>query len=78
VVQRLPVKITLTEPPPPDLPLRVGLSVEASIDISSRGGPRLSSLLQQQAQKNEAHEDARARELVDLTTSPAVRSRTGK
>lgn len=51
VVQRLPIKITLTEPPPPDLPLRVGLSVEAAIDISHRDGPRLTSLLQAQEQK---------------------------
>ena len=39
VVQRLPVKIVFTEPLPPELPLRVGLSVEVSIDISNGGGP---------------------------------------
>lgn len=54
VVQRLPVRITLTEPPPPDLPLRVGLSVEAAIDISNHDGPRLRSLLQEQEQKERA------------------------
>src|SRR5262249_1144146 len=78
VVQRLPVKITLTEPPPPELPLRVGLSVEASIDISNREGSRLSSLLQQQAQKDEEHDDACPRHLVDLATSLATISQAGK
>ena len=71
VVQRLPVKITLTEPPPPDLPLRVGLSVEASIDISSQDGPRLSSLLQEQGQKEGTPGNAHAWELTDLTIAPA-------
>ena len=71
VVQRLPVKITLTEPPPPDLPLRVGLSVEASIDISSQDGPRLSSLLQEQGQKEGTPGNAHAWELTDLTIAPS-------
>ena len=71
VVQRLPVKITLTDPPPPDLPLRVGLSVEASIDISSQDGPRLSSLLQEQGQKEGTPGNAHAWELTDLTIAPS-------
>lgn len=70
VVQRLPVKITLTEPPPSDLPLRVGLSVEASIDISNHDGSRLSSLLQEQGQKEGAPSDTRARKPTDLTIAP--------
>ncbi len=78
VVQRLPVKITLTEPPPPDLPLRVGLSVEASIDISHREGSRLSSLLQEQAHPSEVHSAARAWEPVDLNTPPAAFTQAGK
>src|SRR5207245_1647620 len=45
VVQRLPVKITLEEPPPADKPLRMGFSVEVSIDTSNRQGRLLSSLL---------------------------------
>lgn len=60
VVQRVPVKITLTEPPPPDLPLRVGLSVETSIDISNREGSRLNSLLQEQAQSGKESPASRA------------------
>ena len=71
VVQRLPVKITLTEPLPPDLPLRVGLSVEASIDISNHDGPRLSSLLQEQGQKEGTPGNAHAWELTDLTIAPS-------
>jgi membrane fusion protein, multidrug efflux system len=46
VVQRVPVKIVLNDPPPPDKPLRIGLSVEVSIDIGNTGGPLLTSTLQ--------------------------------
>ena len=77
VVQRLPVKITLSEPPPPDLPLRVGLSVEASIDISNHDGSRLSSLLQEQGQKEGTPGDARAWELTDLTIAPTKVAHVG-
>ncbi|HEV8715562.1 MAG TPA: HlyD family secretion protein [Candidatus Binatia bacterium] len=51
VVQRLPVKITLAEPPPADKPLRIGLSVEVTINTSDRQGPLLSSLLQDERQR---------------------------
>jgi membrane fusion protein (multidrug efflux system) len=34
VVQRVPVRITLVDPPA-DLPLRVGLSVTATVDVGS-------------------------------------------
>jgi membrane fusion protein, multidrug efflux system len=78
VVQRLPVKITLSEPPPPDLPLRVGLSVEAAIDISNHDGPRLRSLLQEQGQKEGALGAARAREPTGLTTAPTKVSQVGQ
>jgi membrane fusion protein (multidrug efflux system) len=46
VVQRVPVKVVLNEPPPPDKPLRMGLSVEVTIDIANTNGPLLSSTLQ--------------------------------
>ena len=46
VVQRLPVKIVLEGEPPPDKPLRLGLSVEVAIDISDTRGPLLSSIVQ--------------------------------
>jgi membrane fusion protein (multidrug efflux system) len=46
VVQRVPVKIELNQPPPLDKPLRVGLSVEVTIDISNTSGPLLTSTLQ--------------------------------
>jgi membrane fusion protein (multidrug efflux system) len=47
VVQRVPVKIVLNSPPPPDKPLRIGLSVEVAVDISDTSGPLLTSALQQ-------------------------------
>lgn len=46
VVQRVPVKIVLNSPPPPDKPLRIGLSVEVEVDISDTRGPLLTSTLQ--------------------------------
>jgi membrane fusion protein (multidrug efflux system) len=47
VVQRVPVKIVLNSPAPADKPLRIGLSVEVSIDISDTRGQLLTSTLQQ-------------------------------
>ena len=41
VVQRIPVKITLVPPIPQDRPLRIGMSVIATIDTHDRTGPRL-------------------------------------
>jgi membrane fusion protein (multidrug efflux system) len=46
VVQRVPVKIVLNQQPPPDKPLRIGLSVEVTIDINNTRGPLLTSTLQ--------------------------------
>ena len=46
VVQRVPVKLVLDEPPPDDKPLRIGLSVEATVDVSDTSGPLLASLSQ--------------------------------
>ncbi len=53
VVQRVPVKIVLNRPPPPDKPLRVGLSVDVNIDIADTSGPLLSSTLQNQYDQNQ-------------------------
>ena len=52
VVQRVPVKIVFESPPPPDKPLRLGLSVEVAIDISDRRGPLLTSIVQRRFQKD--------------------------
>lgn len=41
VVQRVPVKIELDPMPPPEYPLRVGLSLEVTISTVDRSGPRL-------------------------------------
>jgi membrane fusion protein (multidrug efflux system) len=46
VVQRIPVKVVLDQPEPADKPLRMGLSVEVTIDISDTRGPLLTSTLQ--------------------------------
>src|SRR5438309_4903157 len=54
VVQRVPVKIVLSEAPPPDRQLRLGLSVEFAIDISNTCGPLISSLLQEQRHEGAA------------------------
>jgi len=41
VVQRVPVKIRLNQKPPPDHPLRIGLSAIATIHTEDRRGPML-------------------------------------
>ncbi len=41
VVQRIPVRIELDKPPPPDHPLRVGASLEVTIDVANRSGSLL-------------------------------------
>ncbi|MEJ2164181.1 MAG: HlyD family secretion protein [Desulfobacterales bacterium] len=38
IVQRIPVKIVLNAPPPPEYPLRVGLSLTVTINTSDRSG----------------------------------------
>jgi len=52
VVQRVPVKIVIDGKVPEDKPLRLGLSVEVAIDLSDRNGPLLSSMVQQNFQKD--------------------------
>jgi len=49
VVQRVPVRIALDEPPPPNRPLRVSLSVTTSIDIRHENGALLTPLGQARA-----------------------------
>lgn len=46
VVQRVPVRITLDAPPPPEWPLRVSVSVVATIDVTSSEGSRVLPLTQ--------------------------------
>ena len=46
VVQRVPVKIVVDNKAPTDKQLRLGLSVDVSIDISDTSGPLISSTLQ--------------------------------
>jgi membrane fusion protein (multidrug efflux system) len=40
-VQRVPVKIVFDEPPPPEYPLRVGLSLKVTVNTSNRSGRAL-------------------------------------
>ena len=49
VVQRVPVKLVLDEDPPREKPLRIGLSVEVSIDTEDTRGALLASALQEAA-----------------------------
>lgn len=63
VVQRLPVKIVLDEPPPADKPLRVGLSVEVTIDTSDRQRPMVSSLQQGAQQQTQPLSVAKSEDL---------------
>jgi membrane fusion protein (multidrug efflux system) len=53
VVQRVPVKVVLNENPPPDKLLRMGLSVEVTVNITDKRGPLLSSTLQQVYEKRQ-------------------------
>lgn len=46
VVQRVPVMLVLDGPPPADKPLRIGLSVDAAVDVTDTRGPLLASLSQ--------------------------------
>ncbi len=41
ITRRIPVKIVLDEPPPEEFPLRIGMSVEVTVDTHDRSGPRL-------------------------------------
>ncbi len=52
VVQRVPVKIVIEGPVAEDKPLRLGLSVEVTIDLADRSGPLLSSIVQQRFQQD--------------------------
>jgi membrane fusion protein, multidrug efflux system len=52
VVQRVPVKVVLDQPPPANKPLRLGLSVDVAIDLRDKRGPLLSSILQSQYRGN--------------------------
>ena len=43
IVQRIPVKIALNQPPSPERPLRVGVSLTVTIDTTDRSGGTLVS-----------------------------------
>ncbi|HYB89436.1 MAG TPA: HlyD family secretion protein [Candidatus Binataceae bacterium] len=52
VVQRVPVKVVFDDPIAADKPLRLGLSVVVSIDISDTRGPLLTSIVQHHFERN--------------------------
>jgi membrane fusion protein, multidrug efflux system len=58
VVQRVPVKIRLAGPPPADHPLRVGLSVVATVDIRHTQGPLLVPLSEKEREASNGHNAA--------------------
>ena len=71
VVQRVPVKIVIEGPEPQDKPLRLGLSVEVTIDLSDRSGPLLSSIVQQRYQKDGQTLPNETLEMAPRPPSPA-------
>jgi len=72
VVQRVPVKVVLNKPAPPDKPLRLGLSVEITIDISDKRGELLTSTLQH------VYESTPGRILEKLQTAPTPAPDSGQ
>jgi len=71
VVQRVPVKVVLNEPAPPDLPLRIGLSAEVTIDIGDKSGPLLSSTLQHLYEERPGGPDKAAEKLPPNNGMPS-------
>lgn len=71
VVQRVPVKIVIEGPEAQDKPLRLGLSVEVTIDLSDRSGPLLSSIVQQRYQKDGQTLPNETLEMAPRPPSPA-------
>jgi membrane fusion protein (multidrug efflux system) len=72
VVQRVPVKIVLNKPAPPDKPFRMGLSVEVIIDISDKRGELLTSTLQH------LYESTPGRVVEKLQTAPTPSPESGQ
>jgi membrane fusion protein (multidrug efflux system) len=54
IVQRLPVKIRIVAPAPSERPLRVGMSVEATVDVAAPDGSLLVPLSQSEAREGAA------------------------
>jgi membrane fusion protein (multidrug efflux system) len=54
VVQRVPVKIQLDGPPPPEYPLRVGSSLKVTIATADKSGRRLAAMGEEGTVRREA------------------------
>ncbi len=78
VVQRVPVKVVLNEKPPPDKLLRMGLSVEVTVDITDKRGPLLSSTLQQMYEEHQTIPWATPENLPDQAQRPGSNSGIGQ
>ncbi len=62
VVQRVPVKIQLDGPPPPEYPLRVGSSLKVTIATADKSGPRLAVIagegpVRREVRKGASHQE---------------------
>jgi membrane fusion protein (multidrug efflux system) len=69
VVQRLPVRIELTEPPPKDTPLFVGLSVAPEVNFKATPtGPNAGQRLLGQPSANPADEKSRSSQTAQAAT----------
>jgi membrane fusion protein (multidrug efflux system) len=65
IVQRLPVRIALDAGQIAEHPLRVGLSIEADVDIRDQNGPQLAAPQRREAEASAAGDDGEeARQLV--------------
>lgn len=72
VVQRVPVKIVLNQAPPADKPLRIGLSVDVSIDVTDTRGPLLSSTIQKAYDQNSVNPNLGPEKLQIHQTMPGA------
>jgi membrane fusion protein (multidrug efflux system) len=84
VVQRLPVRVALDAKEIAEHPLRVGLSMDAKVDVSDTSGktladaPRASNVALVGAQPAASDADAEVRKIIALNTGRPVRSATAQ
>ncbi|HYS45462.1 MAG TPA: HlyD family efflux transporter periplasmic adaptor subunit, partial [Rhizomicrobium sp.] len=77
IVQRVPVRIALDAAELKDNPLRIGLSVSATIDVRDQSGPRVASALPAGVMRGDTGEDVSAkvdalvRKILAANTAPA-------
>ncbi len=80
VVQRLPVRVTLDAKQVAEHPLRVGLSMEARVDVSDTSGktladaPRTTAVAQNTAAPGHVDADAEVRKIIAANLGRAIKS----